>query len=78
VRFILVEREPTKWVTSLDNSGGKLLKVLHGFPLVFLKYFDSMLYRFITLNETCFWSFSDRNNPEDPDFKSVLHRNYAE
>ncbi|KAJ5310638.1 uncharacterized protein N7443_003099 [Penicillium atrosanguineum] len=78
VKFILVEREPTKWVTSLNNSGGKLIKTLHGFPLVFLKYFDVVLYRFITLNQTCFWSFSDGNNPNDPDFEVALHRNYAE
>ncbi|KAJ5675006.1 uncharacterized protein N7477_004940 [Penicillium maclennaniae] len=78
VKFILVEREPTKWVASLNNTAGGLMKALHGFPLVFLKYFDSILYRFVTLNQTCLWSFSDRNNPTDPDFEVALRRNYAE
>ena len=78
VKFILVERESEKWVASLNNTAGGLMKVLHGFPLVFLKYFDSVLHRFVTLNETCFWSFSDGNNPKDPNCEVALYRNYAE
>jgi hypothetical protein len=78
VKFILVEREPTKWVASLTKTGGNLLKALNGFPLALLKYFDSLLYRFVSLNRIVFWSFTDCKNPGDPDYEVAMHRNYEE
>ncbi|KAJ6133376.1 hypothetical protein N7471_008591 [Penicillium samsonianum] len=78
VKFILTEREPEKWVASVNNTAGTLIKKADSFPLVILRYFDGPLNLFLKLNETIYWALSDKTNPGEPDNALAMRRNYIE
>lgn len=78
VKFILTERNPDKWVASVNNTVAVVVRMANSFRFAFLKYFDPILYRFLQLNQTMYWAFSDGTNPGEPDNESALRRNYVE
>ncbi|KAE8373850.1 hypothetical protein BDV26DRAFT_271010 [Aspergillus bertholletiae] len=78
VKFILTEREPEKWVASINNTAGPIVKQAKSFPLNILKYFDNGLYQFITQTETTYAVLSDRTYPNGPRNEAALRRNYTE
>ncbi|CAG8253674.1 unnamed protein product [Penicillium salamii] len=44
VKFILTERDPKKWVTSINNTIGPNVELSRKFPFVILKHFDATLF----------------------------------
>jgi hypothetical protein len=50
VKFILTERDPDKWVDSVNNTAGGVANMAYQFPFSILKYFDSTIYEFLDLN----------------------------
>jgi hypothetical protein len=78
VKFILTERDPEKWVTSVNTTAGALLEMPYQFPLVILKYFDATLYRFLAMNEVVYGAISRCTKPGEPDNAPNLRKHYTD
>lgn len=78
VKFILTERDPEKWVTSVNSTAGALLEMPYQFPLVILKYFDATLYRFLALNEVVYAAVSGGTKPGEADNAPTLRKHYTD
>lgn len=77
VKFILTERSPDSWVTSVDNTIGNILRFYNKFPVSFLRFFDNYLYNISYLTQLMFFSLSDGTNPDHPRTKETLKLNYG-
>ncbi|CAG8936489.1 unnamed protein product [Penicillium salamii] len=78
VKFILTERDPDKWVTSVNNTAGALIDMPYKFPFVILKHFDATLYRFLHLNETVYRAMSKCTKPGSADNAQALRKQYTD
>ncbi|CAG8162822.1 unnamed protein product [Penicillium olsonii] len=78
VKFILTERDPDKWVTSVNKTAGALLDMPYTFPFVILKYFDATLYRFLVLNETLYRIMAKCTRPGEEDNAMALRKGYTD
>lgn len=78
VKFILTERDPDRWVRSVNNTAGYVVNTVTSFPVNMLKHFDPFLRAFASLNQAIYWSLSDGTNPGDANNETALRRNYVE
>lgn len=78
VKFILTERDPDKWVTSVNKTAGAMVDMPYKFPLSVLKYFDATLYRFLTLNTLVYGAVSGFTKPGDPDNAEIVRKYYTD
>lgn len=78
VKFILTERDPDKWVKSVNNTVANVVKIGSSFPYAILKHFDTHWYRFLDLMQLMYLTLSDGTNPGDPGNEAALRRNYIE
>ncbi|KAJ5677535.1 uncharacterized protein N7477_003168, partial [Penicillium maclennaniae] len=78
VKFILTERSPQKWAVSVNNTAAEVVTLADRFPISILKYFDSTLYHFFSLNQVIYRAIADRTMPGDPDNERMLQRWYIE
>lgn len=62
VKFILTERNPEKWVKSINNSAAVVYKMSSSFPMNILKYFDPTLFQFARLNVLVYKAVSGARN----------------
>ncbi|KAJ5455302.1 hypothetical protein N7475_010423 [Penicillium sp. IBT 31633x] len=76
VKFILTERQPEKWAASINNTAGKLATKATEFPFSILKYFDSTLYEFLTLNILVYRAIAGGTAPGEPGNEEALCRYY--
>ena len=72
MKFILTERDPDKWVTSLNNTAGGVANIAHQFPFSLLKYFDATLYEFLDMGRLSYRAFSGCTLPGGPDNRENL------
>ena len=77
VRFILTERNPDKWVTSVNKTAGALLDMPYQFPFSILKYFDATLYRFLAVNELVYRALSGCTKPGDAENAQIMRKLYT-
>ncbi|QPH16116.1 hypothetical protein C2857_000673 [Epichloe festucae Fl1] len=77
IKFILTERDPDKWVTSVNNTIGGIFKTAISFPMNFLKYFNSYLYWFFNLHISLYGALADGTVPGDENNVEALRRNYV-
>lgn len=77
VKFILTDRDPDKWVTSVNNTAGDIYTKLHQFPLNVLKYFNTDVASFLRLNKLIYGAISDGTAPGDENNREALRRNYV-
>ncbi|KAG5974546.1 hypothetical protein E4U55_008163, partial [Claviceps digitariae] len=77
IKFILTDRDPDKWVTSINNTVGDIVHSSIGFPLNILRHFDGYLYWFFSLNQSIYGVLADGTLPEEKDNRALLRRNYA-
>ncbi|UNI21305.1 hypothetical protein JDV02_007306 [Purpureocillium takamizusanense] len=77
VRFLLTERDPDKWVTSINNTVAGVVQMASAFPIRLLKHFNDDLYYFFLLNELIYASISDSTLPGDAENRSNMRRNYV-
>lgn len=78
VKFILTERPPEKWAISVNNTAAEVVTLADRFPISILKYFDSTLYQFFTLNQVIYRALAGGTMPGDPDIERQLQRWYIE
>ncbi|KAE8149316.1 P-loop containing nucleoside triphosphate hydrolase protein [Aspergillus avenaceus] len=78
VKFILTERDPDKWVKSVNSTVAKVVSMANSFPVNILKHFESTLFHFFRLNVTMYRAISDATSPGDPENEAALRRNYVE
>lgn len=78
VKFLLTEREPKKWVTSINNTAGSIVKKTESFPLNILKYFDHALNMFLNQSVLVYNVLADSTHPGGPGNEAALQRNYTE
>lgn len=76
VKFILTERDPDKWVKSIDNTVATIIMMASCFPFNILKYFNDDLYYYFLLGQVFYGAIADGTNPGDPDNAMALRRNY--
>ncbi|KAL4898226.1 hypothetical protein BDV59DRAFT_1628 [Aspergillus ambiguus] len=78
VKFILTERDPSKWVRSFNNTAGEAVKVADAFPMSVLKHFDAELGGFFGNAQLMYRAMSDGIDKGHPDNEAILRRNYIE
>lgn len=78
VKFILTERDPKKWVKSVNNSLGPNLAMLSRLPISVLRYFDDFLQGFATANEAIYYGWTGRTLPGEPSNEEMLEKFYKE
>ncbi|KAJ5306005.1 hypothetical protein PENANT_c047G00889 [Penicillium antarcticum] len=78
VKFILTERDPDKWVNSVNNTAGGVAKMGYEFPFSILKYFDATLYDFLDLNDLVYKALSGCTEMGDPDNRENLRQYYTD
>lgn len=78
VKFILTERNPEKWATSVNNTVAPVHDMPHQFPFNILKYFDSRLHSFLNINEVVYRALSRCTKPGEPDNSSNLQKHYTD
>ncbi|KAJ5811448.1 hypothetical protein N7474_007749, partial [Penicillium riverlandense] len=78
VKFLLTEREPEKWVASINNTAGPIIKQAKTFPLNILKYFDHALKVFLNQTVLVYDVLADSTYPGGPGNEAALQRNYTE
>ena len=78
VKFLLTERDPKKWVTSINNTAGPIVKKTKSFPLNILKYFDHPLNVFLSQTGLVYNVLADSTYPGGPGNEAALERNYTE
>jgi hypothetical protein len=77
VKFILTERNPDKWVTSVDNTIGNVVRFYGQFPASILRYLDTYLYNISYLGQLIYLALSDGTKPDHPRSKEALRQNYV-
>jgi hypothetical protein len=77
VKFILTDRDPDKWVTSMNKTAGEIVTKIDQFPLNVLRYFNKDLNSFLTLNKTIYGAIADGTFPGDKDNSEAMRRNYV-
>jgi hypothetical protein len=78
VKFILTERNPDKWATSVNNTAGVVIDMPYQFPFSILKYFDATLYRFLAMNELVYRAMSGCTGPGDAENAQNLRKHYTD
>jgi hypothetical protein len=78
VKFILTERDPDRWVKSVNGTVGFIIKAAASFPLNILRHFDEELGGFLALNDTLYGVIADGTMPGQPGNEAALRRNYVE
>lgn len=78
VKFILTERPPEKWAVSVNNTVAGVVAVGDRFPFSILKYFDTTLYEFFTLNTVMYHALSGCTMPGHPDNERLLQKWYTD
>lgn len=78
IKFILTERDPDRWVTSLNKTAGATCVRATRFPLSILLYFHRELYCFLTLSKVIYYAVSDGTLPEEDGNREAMRRNYLE
>ncbi|KAF5862048.1 hypothetical protein ETB97_012194 [Aspergillus alliaceus] len=78
VKFIVTERNPDKWVKSINNTIGVAVTQADMLPMNVFKRFDSELGCFFHLAQVMYWAYSDGTNPGHPNNEAALRRNYVE
>ncbi|KAJ5754014.1 uncharacterized protein N7511_008167 [Penicillium nucicola] len=78
VKFILTERDPDKWVTSVNNTAGGVAQMGQHFPFSILKYFDTTIYEFLGLNELVYKALSGCTELNGPDNRENLRQYYVD
>ncbi|GJN67771.1 hypothetical protein PLICBS_001813 [Purpureocillium lilacinum] len=76
VKFILTERDPDRWVSSINNTVAGVVQMASAFPIRLLKHFNDDLYYFFLLNELIYASISDCTLPGDAENRPNMRRNY--
>ena len=76
VKFILTERDPDRWVSSINNTVAGVVQMASAFPIRLLKHFNDDLYYFFLLNELIYASISDCTLPGDAENRTNMRRNY--
>ncbi|KAG5996240.1 hypothetical protein E4U43_002896 [Claviceps pusilla] len=76
IKFILTDRDPDKWVTSLNNTAGGIVQSAHGFRMKVLRYFDGYLDWLLSLNESIYGALADGTLPGEENNRAALRRNY--
>ncbi|KAK9436887.1 hypothetical protein VB005_11702 [Metarhizium brunneum] len=77
IKFILTDRDPDKWVTSVNKTVGEIITKMNQFPLNVLQYFNRDLHKFLTLNKVIYGAIADGTVPGDRDNKAAMRRNYV-
>lgn len=78
VKFILTERNPDKWVRSMNGAIGELVAAGNSFPLNILKHFDEYLSNSLRSIELLYFRWSNGTSLGDPNNEIALRTNYAE
>jgi hypothetical protein len=78
VKFILTERDPDKWVTSVNKTAGGVANMAQQFPFSILKYFDATLYEFLDLNELVYRALSGCTLLDGPNNRENLRQYYID
>ena len=78
VKFILTERDPDKWVKSVNSTVAEVVKIASSFPINILKHFEAESGQFFHLNCVMYDALSDGTRLPDPRNPSALRRNYVE
>jgi hypothetical protein len=78
VKFILTERIPDKWVTSINNAAGAMVDMPYQFPFSILKYFDATLYRFLSMNSLVYGAISGYTKPGDAENAEIMRKYYTD
>ncbi|KAK2612655.1 hypothetical protein QQS21_001271 [Conoideocrella luteorostrata] len=77
VKFILTDRNPDKWVTSVNNTAGNIIKMGRSFPMNILQHFNTDIWWFLRLNRTLYGALADGTVPDDENNEEALRRNYV-
>lgn len=78
VKFILTERNPDKWVTSVNNTAGAMVDMPYQFPFSILKYFDATLYRFLSMNSLVYGAICGFTKPGDAENAKNVRKYYTD
>ncbi|KAG6139275.1 hypothetical protein E4U28_003901 [Claviceps purpurea] len=76
IKFILTDRDPDKWVTSINNTVGGIVQSANSFPMTILQHFSGYLYWFLNLNCTLYGAIADGTDPGGKNNREVMRRNY--
>lgn len=76
VRFIMTERDPDKWVTSVNRTVGEIVEIAQRPHIRVLAYFDSDLSTFLLLNQLVYMRIALDTHPNMPDNRAVMKKNY--
>ncbi|KAG6152619.1 hypothetical protein E4U37_003738 [Claviceps purpurea] len=76
IKFILTDRDPDKWVTSINNTVGGIVQSANSFPMNTLQHFSGYLYWFLNLNRTLYGAIADGTDPGGKNNREVMRRNY--
>lgn len=76
VRFLLTEREPSRWVKSFNSFIGAIVTECHTLPLSLFKHFNYDLWHFDYLNKLAYWVFSNNMMPGEQGCDEALESNY--
>ncbi|KHN97967.1 uncharacterized protein MAM_04356 [Metarhizium album ARSEF 1941] len=77
IKFILTDRDPDKWVTSINKTTGEIVINEARFPLNVLKYFNRELHGFLALNKALYGKFAQDTLPGDRDNRAAVRKNYV-
>ncbi|KAJ5218204.1 uncharacterized protein N7498_000303 [Penicillium cinerascens] len=78
VKFIFTERPPEKWAVSVNNTVAGVVAAGDRFPFSILKYFDTTLYEFFTLNKVMYGALTGCTMPGHPDNERLLQKWYTD
>ncbi|RJE26623.1 hypothetical protein PHISCL_01037 [Aspergillus sclerotialis] len=78
VKFILTQRNPDKWVRSMNQTVGELVNAYRSFPINILKYFDDYVDTAFRIISLLYFRWSSGTNPGDPNNELALRTNYIE
>ncbi|KAJ5182786.1 hypothetical protein N7492_000402 [Penicillium capsulatum] len=78
VKFILTERDPQKWASSVNKTAAQVAGLATQFPTNILKYFDGFLYEFLRMNQIVYRAMAGGTQVGDPDNEEMLCKYYTE
>ncbi|EFY84264.1 hypothetical protein MAC_09694 [Metarhizium acridum CQMa 102] len=77
IKFILTDRDPDKWVTSMNSTAGEIVTKMKQFPLNVLHYFNRDLHKFVMLHKVIYEAIADGTVPGDRNNEAAMRRNYV-
>ncbi|CAG7919530.1 unnamed protein product [Penicillium olsonii] len=78
VKFILTERNPEKWATSINKTIGPNAEMSHQFPFLILKYFNATMYHTHTLIELIYRVMSKCTARGEAENVENIQKHYTE